>query len=191
MTLKRKDKACRVCKKIFTPQYNSMGQICCSLPCALAHSRAKGEVEARKQHSKLVKKRRAAVKTPTKWASEAQAAFNGWIKLRDWGKPCCSCDRPHTLDHQRHASHYRTVKRAKQLRYNGWNVATSCAQCNTHDSGNIVEYRIRLVDRIGKERVEALERNNDLCTHNIEYYKRVKKIFSKRTRLYKKIKGIP
>ena len=53
------------------------------------------------------------------------------------------------------------------------NVAASCSQCNNHKSGNVVEYRIELVRRIGEERVQALENSYRLASHNIEYLKRM------------------
>jgi isocitrate dehydrogenase kinase/phosphatase len=57
-------------------------------------------------------------------------------------------------------------------------------------SGNVVEYRIALVGKIGAERVSWLEYDNDCRTFDIEYLKRVKRIFSRRARHYKKLRGI-
>jgi isocitrate dehydrogenase kinase/phosphatase len=57
-------------------------------------------------------------------------------------------------------------------------------------SGNVVEYRIRLVDKIGQERVEGLEQSNKVRTFDIDYLKRVKRIFSRRARHYKRLRGI-
>jgi hypothetical protein len=49
-------------------------------------------------------------------------------------------------------------------------------------SGNLIEYRIRLVKSIGSERVEWLETNNELANTSHDYLRRVKKIFNKRAR---------
>lgn len=57
-------------------------------------------------------------------------------------------------------------------------------------SGNVVEYRIALVRKIGQDRVENLENSNQPRTFDIDYAKRVKRIFSRRARHYKKIRGL-
>ncbi|TCK68080.1 NinG protein, partial [Lonepinella koalarum] len=46
------------------------------------------------------------------------------------------------------------------LRFNEDNCHKQCQPCNTHLSGNITEYRINLVQKIGLERVEWLERKD-------------------------------
>ncbi|WP_202116081.1 recombination protein NinG, partial [Glaesserella parasuis] len=81
--------------------------------------------------------------------------FNEYIRLRDKDEPCISCQRFH--QGQYHAGHYRTVKAMPELRFNEDNVHKQCSACNNHLSGNITEYRINLVRKIGAERVEALE----------------------------------
>jgi hypothetical protein len=57
-------------------------------------------------------------------------------------------------------------------------------------SGNVVEYRIRLVGKIGPGRVESLEHSNEARTFSIDYLKRVKRIFARRARHYKKLRGL-
>jgi hypothetical protein len=85
----------------------------------------------------------------------AQIAFNAFIRARDAGKVCISCARDHKG--QWHAGHYRTVKAAPELRFDEDNCHRQCAPCNDHLSGNIVEYRIGLLSRIGPERLARLE----------------------------------
>lgn len=193
-----KAKTCLGCGGKYQPEpYHPSFQRWCSVDCGVKvgrqrqdKARAKAKARVESTHRKETKRRREALKTKSDYAKEAQTAFNLFIRMRDWGKPCISCDRMHGRDHQRHASHYRSVKAAKQLRFNGWNVWTSCQQCNTSESGNILEYRKRLILKIGQERLDAIENNNELCTHDAEYYRRVKRIFNKRARHYKKLRGI-
>ena len=148
-------KKCRVCKKQFE-QWNSM-QFACSPACALKHGK---EVEAKKSKKQLVI-RREGLKTVSKLKSEAQVPFNKYIRLRDYSEPCISCDRENDGKHQRHASHYRSVGACQRLRFNELNVHASCAQCNNNKSGNIIEYRLRLIKKIGVEQVEWLECQNE------------------------------
>ena len=61
---------------------------------------------------------------------------------------------------QWHAGHYRSIGAAPELRYDERNIHKQCAPCNTHKSGNAIEYRIRLIQKIGLAEVEALE-----CEH--------------------------
>jgi len=91
--------------------------------------------------------------------------------------PCVSCDKPDDGSHQRHASHYRSVKACSRLRYDERNIFASCAQCNAHMSGNLLEYRIRLVSRYGQERVDWLESQNGVTRYTIEDLKRIKQEF--------------
>jgi len=98
----------------------------------------------------------------------AQKAFNAYIRSRDREEPCISCDKPDNGQHQRHASHYRSVGACSQLRFNEENVHASCAQCNGVKSGNITEYRIRLIKKIGVEKVEWLECQNKVTRYTCE-----------------------
>jgi hypothetical protein len=156
----------------------------CSGKCAIAHSRQKAEVVARKEH----KIRKEKAMTPAKRKERTQSAFNAYIRVRDALDPCISCGQHYDLG-QRHASHYRSRAAASQLRFNTFNVHASCAQCNGMKSGNIVEYRINLVKKIGVERVEALENNNEKRRYTDQYLDRLRHIFAKRTRHLRKLRG--
>lgn len=180
--MKPRPRKCKIgaagCDGTYTP-FNSL-QKCCSNPfCALEVGRAAINKKAR------VKQRadKERLKSKSDWMREAQSAVNAYIRARDKGKPCISCDKPDDGSHQRHASHYRSVGACSSLRFNTWNIWASCAQCNSIKSGNLIEYRIRLVPKLGAERVEWLESHNETARYSIEYLQRVKKIFSRRARM--------
>jgi hypothetical protein len=141
-----------------------MGQKTCSPIC---------ETE-RKRQTKIRKYRVERLKTRQDYLKEAQVEFNKYIRLRDRlaGLPCISCGRNHTGDN--HAGHYRSVGAAPHLRFNEDNVHLQCAPCNTYLSGNAIEYRIKLIQRIGVERVEALEASHGSVKYTIEDAKRIK-----------------
>jgi hypothetical protein len=180
-------KVCKVCKTDFNPM-RSM-QAVCGPRCAIQHSTLTNGQAREKARRKADRKRKEAIKTRADWAKEAQAEFNSFIRARDSMLGCVSCGQSPNQG-QRHASHYRSVAAASHLRFNTWNVHASCAQCNSMKSGNVVEYRIRLVDKIGQERVEGLEQSNKVRTFDIDYLKRVKRIFARRARHYKRLRGI-
>jgi hypothetical protein len=159
-----------------------MGQRVCTLPCALKDNQERRKAAAMKQYDKETRHRRNAIKSTTELANEAQKEFNKYIRTRDAHLPCISCGRPNDGNHQRHASHYRSVKAAKQLRFNTYNVHASCMQCNSHDSGRIVEYRIGLENKIGREKLEAIEYSYEPFKPSKEYLRRLKTVFAKRAR---------
>jgi hypothetical protein len=88
---------------------------------------------------------------------ELQAAFNAWIRLRDANEPCISCGRPASSPEQWDAGHYRSVGAQPSLRFSEWNVNKQCLPCNRHLSGNVANYRINLIEKIGRANVDWLE----------------------------------
>ncbi|EDN0929345.1 hypothetical protein CW085_23575, partial [Salmonella enterica subsp. enterica serovar Senftenberg] len=84
------------------------------------------------------------------------------------------------------ASHYRSRGAASHLKFNVFNVHSACTRCNRQLSGNAVEYRIRLIRRIGLERVERLESDNAPRRFDIPYLKRIKSIFTRKARALEK-----
>ena len=146
-----RQRGCQSCKTKFKPQ--RIGQRVCSPECAVAKVRADG-LKAREAAYKSRKK--ALLENDRSFhVKQAQTAFNKFIRERDIGKPCISCGRHHAG--QYHAGHYRTTAAQPALRFNELNCHKQCAPCNNHKSGNITEYRIELVKRVGESIVEWLE----------------------------------
>ena len=144
---------CAWCSERFEPR--QMGQKACSPKCALAHTRAEA---ARKAHR--APRKPGAGKAPTDRRTalkRCQIAFNAFIRERDRHRGCVSCDIPATWQGQFHASHYRSVGAAPELRFEPLNCHKSCSACNNHKSGNIEQYRPELIRRIGLRNVEWLE----------------------------------
>lgn len=111
-----------------------------------------------------IKARKEAIKTIPALIREAQIAFNAWVRARDAAQPCISCDAPppdmSTLHAGRDAGHYRSTGSASHLRFHPDNCHAQCVKCNQWGAGMAVDYRIRLLQRIGPARVEALENDN-------------------------------
>ena len=87
---------------------------------------------------------------------------------------------------QWHGSHFRSVGAASAVRFNLWNIHKACSICNHHLSGNIAGYKPRLIQKIGLEKVEWLESQNQVVRHDIEYLKRYKRVMGKRLRMLEK-----
>ena len=178
-----KQKKCRHCKDMFTPWAST--QVACSPVCAIAVTNDRKAKRERKEHAQ----KKLTLKTRAQWLKEAQTAVNAFVRLRDEARPCVSCDKPNNGQHQRHASHYRSVGACSSLRFNTLNIHASCSTCNSVLSGNLIEYRIRLIKRLGVDCVEWLERQNEIVRYDIEYAKRVKRIFKKRTAIYRRLRN--
>ncbi len=166
---------CAHCREWFHPARE--GQVVCSFECAseigkkqTAKAREAAKARAVKRQREFEKEgrqrrraKRESFKTKAQWDKEAQSAFNRYIRIRDEGKPCVSCGNPligksnYLTGSAIDASHYRSRGAASHLKFNVFNVHSACTRCNRQLSGNAVEYRIHLIERIGLDRVERLE----------------------------------
>lgn len=163
---------CRQCGIHYTP--NKEQQKVCSLACSIPYGKAQAKKHAEKKH----KQRKADFKKNDRSVQLklAQQAFNKFIRLRDTNKPCISCGRYH--EGQYHAGHYRTTAAQPALRFNELNCHKQCMPCNAHKSGNITEYRIELVRRIGESLVDWLEKDHKQPSKwTIEELKAIKKYY--------------
>lgn len=146
----------RECRANFTPSRPL--QTVCSPICASRLIEHRKEQQA-KRIAKLeradTRARKEKIKTRAEWMREAQQACNAWVRERDRGLPCISCGRHH--QGQNHAGHYLSTGARPNLRFDPRNIWLQCAPCNTHLSGNLINYRINLIERIGLEAVEQLE----------------------------------
>jgi hypothetical protein len=183
----RKKKTCPICKSDFQPT-RPLQRVDSPL-CALEFNRRKDTAKRVKADRAALKGRKEALKSISDHLKDTQGIFNLYIRLRDYHQPCISCDQS-AYQGQRHASHYRSRAAASQLRFNFINVWTSCAQCNSSKSGNVVEYRIRLADKIGEDRVLAIEHDNRTVKYTTEYLKRLQGILKRRIKHYKRLRSV-
>ncbi|HHR6320145.1 TPA: recombination protein NinG, partial [Providencia alcalifaciens] len=132
------------------------------------------EVKARDK----LKARKLAVKPRSYWIKQAQQAVNAYIRERDRDLPCISCGTYQSA--QWDAGHYRTTAAAPQLRFDERNIHRQCVVCNQHKSGNLVPYRVELINRIGQQAVESIECDHDRHKWTIDECKTIKEIFRKK-----------
>lgn len=150
-------KTCAHCGKPFVPA-RPMQKVCATVRCA------KGYLESSKKAERAdTKRRKEAIKTIPDLIREADKAFAAFIRERDRlaGHTCISSGKP--LDWSGNAvdaGHYRSRGAASHIRYHEDNCHAQTKLDNQFKAGNVVEYRIRLVQRIGLARVEALEADN-------------------------------
>lgn len=141
--------------------------------------------KVRKEKRGEDKKRKEKLKTRSQWMREAQAAFNAYIRWRDRDEACVSCGNYTIGDVPGggwDAGHYRSTGSAPHLRFNLWNCHKQCVKCNRYLSGNVAEYRIRLIRKIGIDKLCKLEADDRPRNYSIDDLKRIKAIFLKKCR---------
>lgn len=104
-------------------------------------------------------KKKPKVKTVTvlslsQLKKKVQRAVNAYVRKRDENEPCISCSKQ---SESWEAGHYIAQGSSGYLRYNFDNIHKQCVSCNRFKHGNLLEYRINLLTKIGSKRVDWLE----------------------------------
>jgi len=170
-----KPKVCKVCKTKFQPAKNLLSARVCSPMCGMSLARSqrlKAEKVRQVKERRETKAKLEKLKSKSAWAREAQAAVNTFIRLRDKDLPCISCGRYHQGSYD--AGHYLSRGARPELRFDELNIHKQCVPCNQHLSGNIVLYRIALLEKIGAEGVAYLEGPHEPKKYTIEDLKAIK-----------------
>lgn len=151
---KKYTKKCKHCREPFTPFRTTMEKYCGKSECMRVFIAEAKDKKWKKDKAKM----KEDLMSTSDWLQKLQREyFNPYIRLRDHSLPCISCG---IRTGQFHAGHYRSVGHNPSLRFNEDNVHKQCAQCNNYKRGNVSEYRLNLIKKIGIKRVEALEQNN-------------------------------
>jgi hypothetical protein len=171
-----RSRKCKQCKQPFVPSLP--GALVCGSLCAELYALAlKAKAERRADRA------RKDAATPVRvLADRAQEVMNRYCRIRDAFQSCISCDRPSSWGGQWHASHYKSRGANSALRFHLWNLNKSCSVCNNHLSGNIGEYRPRLVVRIGARKVDALDAHERSRVYDGDYLRRLCRVFTKKTK---------
>ncbi len=141
---------CKNCKEKFEP-IKFLQKYCLKDECI----RVFVEKTKEQQWKKTKAKAKLDLMTLSDYLKLTQQVFNKWINLRDKGLPCISCDKP--ITGRVNASHFWNANNHYNVRFNEDNVHSSCITCNQFLSGNLLEYRTRLISKIGIERFNILE----------------------------------
>jgi DNA-directed RNA polymerase subunit M/transcription elongation factor TFIIS len=143
-------KSCKKCGETFTP-FSTLDKHC--YVCKKTEQALKNLAKIKKDK---VKKQKEDLLTTSDYIKMAQQVFNKFIRNRDADKDCISCGAKagkYTIT----AGHYFPSTN-KSVTFNEDNLHGQCwYNCNSSKSGNLVEYRFGLIERIGLERLEQLE----------------------------------
>lgn len=168
---------CKVCKEKFEAKFFNQ-KSCFNPKCIIEFN----EMTQRNKWKKRKKDLREKLKTNSDFRKDLQVLVNSFVRLRDKEKSCISCNRK--LNAKYDAGHYRSQGGNPELRFNEDNIHAQCVRCNRDLHGNLIDYRINLIKRIGIEKVEWLESKQDPKHYSIpelkemiiEYKQKIKNI---------------
>lgn len=98
------------------------------------------------------------------------------------GKGCISCGAncgATAVGGDGDAGHFRSRGSAPHLRFDERNCHLQCKKCNRYLSGNVANYRIGLIERIGLDAVDALESDQEPRNHTIDDLREIKARYTK------------
>lgn len=154
---------CVYCQMVF--QKTKPLQNTCGVNCSIQHAKHLREKKERQEWRKEKKKRVEKLKTKSDYEKELEVVFNEFIRLRDKDKPCISCGAP-AGTYKITAGHLYPAGSYKNIRFDEANVHGQCwFNCNKNKHGNINEYRRLVVDRIGVDGLEELDRLSLVPSH--------------------------
>ena len=154
----------------------------------------KSRAAREKKERANIRERKQKLKKRFDYIRDAQNAFNDYIRARDNSLLCISCNRGlhgAEVGGKFDCGHYRSVGAAPHLRFDERNAHGQCKYCNRHLSGNHVNYRIGLIDRIGLEVVEALEADNEPKHYTIQDLIDIKEKYKRKLKELKSRKILP
>jgi hypothetical protein len=144
-------KKCKNCKAGFEPiKFNQ--KYCLDPECIKVWIEATKLKEWKKRKTEIKEK----LQTVQELTKLAQTYFNSYIRNRDRNKGCISCGSP--LGQKFDASHYYSAGGHCNVRFDEDNVHASCVYCNQWLHGNLLNYQIGLVKRIGERIFELNEK---------------------------------
>lgn len=172
---------CKHCKDKFIPK-QFLQKYCMEKDECISEflkgMRSKNAKEVKKKEAVEKKKTLDQLKTRSQWLEDLEYWFNRFIRLRDADLPCISCGTVEFVKYD--AGHFWPAGNYSFLRFHEDNVHKQCSNfCNKNKHGNLGEYRPRLINKIGLERVTWLDENRhkdlDLTIEDIKekiiYYK--------------------
>lgn len=142
-------KNCKNCKEQFTP-YNSLQKYCTKYECLKIFVAEAKINDWNKSKKRMVEN----LKTANDYLKIAQQVFNKFIRLRDAGLNCISCNKPCKKEN---AGHYYSQGGHSAVRFDEDNVHLQCEACNTYLSGNLLNYQIGIKERIGAQKLFELQ----------------------------------
>jgi hypothetical protein len=143
-----KNKKCKYCRQQFQP-ITTLQKNCFDPNCVTEWINDVKQKNWQKKKAKL----KADLMTVQDYIKLAQQVFNKYIRLRDAGNLCISCQKKPLKEN---AGHFYNANNHWSVRFDERNVHLQCEHCNTYLSGNLIYYRENLLKKIGISEFELL-----------------------------------
>lgn len=183
--MKPKTLKCKNCKEKHTP-FNSLDNWCKNIDCQTAkamHLLGQKKKSDKKIRDKEKRDYKENDKSITQVANDTQKPFNEYIRLRDEGLVCISCQKP---PKKKNAGHYHNANNHWSVRYNEDNVHLQCEYCNNSLSANLINYRIHLIVKIGIKRLNYIDSiANDTMNYSREELYEIREVYRKKLKALK------
>jgi hypothetical protein len=152
-------KKCKNCKKPFKPRFSSLERFCWELECKTIEAMEKvSKIKSMrvKNQKRELKKKKESLETIREMMKRVQKIVNLYVRTRDAGKECCSCDK--ILKGKFDAGHFWNSNNHKNVTFDAErNIWGQCVKCNRWGHGSLLQYREKLLQRIGPEKFSQLE----------------------------------
>jgi hypothetical protein len=142
-------KKCRNCQERFNPIRSTLEKFCQKDECIRAMV-CETKAKLWKQNKKKMKE---DIMTVQDYMKIAQQTFNKYIRLRDQGNNCISCGKNPKKEN---AGHFYSAGTHTAVRFDERNVHMQCEHCNSFLSGNLLNYREKLLNKLGFEEFDRL-----------------------------------
>ena len=143
-----KTRKCKYCRQPFEPSV-FLQKNCFDPNCVAEWINEVKQKNWQKKKAKL----KLDLMTVQDYIKLAQQVFNKYIRLRDVGNVCISCQKKPLKEN---AGHFYNANNHWSVRFDERNVHLQCEHCNTFLSGNLIYYRENLLKKIGIEEFENL-----------------------------------
>lgn len=143
-----KTRKCKYCRSVFSP-ITTLQKNCFEPNCVTQWINDVKQKNWKKKKSKM----KMDLMTIQDYVKLAQTVFNKYIRLRDAGNVCISCQKKPLKEN---AGHFYNANNHWSVRFDERNVHLQCEHCNTFLSGNLIYYRENLLKKIGIEDFENL-----------------------------------
>jgi hypothetical protein len=143
-----KTRKCKYCREPFEPSL-FLQKNCFDPNCVTEWINDVKQKNWQKKKAKL----KLDLMTLSDYIKLAQQVFNKYIRLRDAGNVCISCQKKPLKEN---AGHFYNANNHWSVRFDERNVHLQCEHCNTFLSGNLIYYRENLLKKIGIEEFENL-----------------------------------
>ena len=142
---------CKNCKQLFEPvRFNQ--KYCFDPECVKVWVTTEQDKQWKKKKAKL----KVELMTKKDYEKILQQLVNKYVRMRDKGQPCISCQKP--IKGKMDAGHLYAVGNYPSVRFNLKNINGQCINCNQYNGGAINDYRLNFVLKYSREDLEELDK---------------------------------